>query len=56
MLCMIFRSLLSDINVTEDASLDDLNVLELFNEQKSVDTPPAKPASIRKQRSLGMPQ
>lgn len=51
---MVDRSLLSDINVTEDASLDSLNVLELFNEQKSFDVPPGKPASLKKRRSLGM--
>lgn len=52
-LCVVNRSLLSDINVTEDASLDGLNVLELFNEQKSFDVPPGKPASLKKRRSLG---
>ena len=51
--CVICRSLLSDINVSEDTSLDDLTVIELFNEQKSVDAAPVKPASVKKRRSLG---
>jgi len=50
---MFGRSLLSDINVSEDASLDELTVMELFNGQKSIDVVPVKPASVKKRRSLG---